>query len=75
MKLSLLWFAALRERRGIAHEAIELAEGTTVRDLRGAVGLPADFRVAIAVNEVIVDDDHVLQEGAEIAFLPPLGGG
>lgn len=75
MKLSLLWFAALREHRGVPHETFTLHAGETVRDLRAAVGLPADFRVAVAVNEVIVDDGHVLREGDEVAFLPPLGGG
>ena len=75
MKLSLLWFAALRDQRGVSHETFALTVGDTVRDLRHAVGLPAAFGVAVAVNEVIVDDGHVLREGDEVAFLPPLGGG
>ena len=35
----------------------------------------ASPRTIVAVNRQVVDWDHVLREGDEIAFLPPVTGG
>ena len=80
MKVTVCFFASLRERVG--HQAIhrEIAEGTTAGDLLG--GLHEDFpalagsgRIAIAVNSEYTDPSHVLREGDEIALIPPVSGG
>ncbi len=71
-------FAVLRERRGCEEEAVALRPGDTparvfarlVPDL-AAGGL----RVMYAVDHAYVDPDAPLAPGAELAFIPPLGGG
>ncbi|MCO4743933.1 MAG: MoaD/ThiS family protein [Proteobacteria bacterium] len=70
-------FAALREARGCESETLELAEGSTCKDLflqlfPGRLsGLPVGF----ARNQTYTSGDTSLEDGDEVAFLPPLGGG
>jgi len=80
--IQLLYFAALRERMGIASEAIELPED--VRDLRdlarfleasrpALTGLLASVR--FAVGDEFADLDRALEPGAVVALIPPVSGG
>lgn len=75
MRVRVLYFAVLKERRGRAQEDVVLPEGTTAAaafdHLFPALGLP----VAFAVNEAMVPGTTTLHDGDELAFLPPLGGG
>jgi molybdopterin synthase catalytic subunit len=81
MKISVLYFAVFRERLGRDGEAIELAEGATVRDAldalattHAAIGaLRGKFRCA--VNQEFTDEAHVLVAGDELALIPPVAGG
>ena len=85
MHLKVLYFAQLRERFGLAEEAlIAPASVITVADLikhlstRGGVWLEtfaggAAFRVAM--NQDMVTLDAILTEGAEIAIFRPVTGG
>ena len=81
MRVSLLYFAAVRERLRTDGEVIDLAPGATVGDLSGRLAaahpeiarlLP---RVQIAVNQEIVGADRALAEGDEVALIPPVAGG
>lgn len=75
MRVTLLYFAVLRERRGTSTEVVELPAGTTAATafdhLFPGLGLP----VAYAVNQEMVPGSTPLADGDELAFLPPLGGG
>jgi molybdopterin converting factor subunit 1 len=81
MRVTVLYFAVLRERLGIDEESLDLADGARVRDAIAALGekhapiatLRTKFRVA--VNQDFADDDHVLAEGDELALIPPVAGG
>ncbi len=59
-------------------DTVEVAEGTSVSELYSMVFPPeaeGQIPVMYAVNQRYVSSDHVLSEGDELAFVPPLGGG
>ena len=81
MKVRLRLFALLRDRAGVDQAELELAEGATVASAIGAAGrqFPAIIallpRVAAAVNLHYVETSHVLNNGDELALIPPVSGG
>ena len=85
MKLELRFFASLREALGISQERITIpATVKTIADLRIHLierGSPwaevlADGKVLrCALNQRMVDASTLLQDGAEVAFFPPVTGG
>ncbi len=81
MRVSVLYFAVLRERAGRDSDTLELPSGAQVREawaaiagLHPAIG-PLLPRVQTAVNRIVVPEDHPLAEGDELALLPPVSGG
>jgi len=83
MKLRILYFARLRERFGVAEEAIDFV-GASVADLlavlqaRGGVWaeeLASGRAFRVAVDQELVALDAVLHDGAEVAIFPPVTGG
>lgn len=81
MQVRIRYFASLREAVGAADEALDLPDGATVAQARTllterrpalATLLPA---CAIAVNRGYAQAETPLSEGAELVFIPPLGGG
>jgi len=79
--VSVLWvrhFAVLRERRGCDEEQVEVQAGETVAALYARLFPPGPdgaLPVAFAVDHAYVAGDTPLHDGAEVAFIPPLGGG
>lgn len=85
MQVRVRLFAALAEQAGRREVALELPEGATALQaweaLRaalgpaaGAVRLPRES-VRVAVNLAYAPWDRVLQDGDEVAFIPPVAGG
>ena len=83
MKLQVLYFASLREVLG-ASEAVEMPADSTVGELRDvllALGghhaqvLARGRAVRVALNQSLCDESAVLNDGAEVAFFPPVTGG
>jgi len=81
--ITVRYFASLREALG-SSETVELAEGSTVgqlRDLLLARGEPhaevlARTRaVRCALDKTLCAEDAVIGTGAEVAFFPPVTGG
>ncbi len=74
-------FGAAREATGEQERAIDLPEGSCVADLQALLArdVPAlaalGPRVAVAVNYEQVPSETGLNEGDEVAFLPPVSGG
>jgi molybdopterin converting factor small subunit len=75
----LLYFAMLRDTRGLDRETVR-SRARTARELwaeldaRHALSLaPAQMRVA--VDDAIGAWDDPLPDGARVAFLPPVAGG
>ncbi len=75
MRLTVHYFAVLRDLRGRPHEVVDLPAPLTVADAYRHLGLPVDLPVAFAVNLERVAGSTLLNDGDEVAFLPPLGGG
>jgi len=66
----------MRDRMGKADDSLELADGASVKDAWAQVSsddLPNN--TLIAVNMEYTDISHVLNEGDEVAFFPPVTGG
>ena len=78
LTVSIRHFAGLRERRGTDREQLQVDPGTTLRDLYGLLYPPApagDPPVACVRNQQTASPATLVQDGDEIAFLPPFGGG
>ena len=81
MKIRVKLFALIRDRAGTSELSLDLQDGATVASavasLREHLPVPADLlsRCATAVNQSYVGQDHVLQEGDELAVIPPVSGG
>ena len=82
-QVTVRFFASLREAVGAESMALEVEEATLagVRSTLATRLAPQQFDalategVQVAVNQVIVAGDAVLEAGDEIAFLPPVTGG
>ena len=81
MTIMVKLFAVLRDKAGVAELRLALPEGASVSDamelVLGRYPALAPFanRVACAVNLVRVDRQTVLNDGDELALLPPVSGG
>lgn len=85
MKLDLRFFASLREALGLSQETIEVPETVkTIAQLRShliarggvwAEALAEGKALRCALNQTMVDADTVFNDGAEVAFFPPVTGG
>lgn len=75
MRVTLRYFAVLREQKGRDTEEMDVPEGTTAAAAYRLACAPAAVRVAFAVNTEMVPAHTVLRAGDELALLPPLGGG
>ena len=76
MKIAVKYFASMRETMGKADDSAELNDGATVNDLWSSVSeIPMVENTLIAVNMEYTNADHVLVDGDEVAFFPPVTGG
>lgn len=78
MRVTVRYFAVLRERKGCDEEALEVPSGTTLGGLYASLFPPGPggaLPVAYARNLVYASPSDVLADGDEVAFLPPIGGG
>ena len=78
MRVTVKYFASLREALGRAEERMEVPGASTVGDVWSRavadVGLPK-VQVLCALHKEYVDADHPLRDGDEVAFFPPVTGG
>jgi molybdopterin synthase catalytic subunit len=81
MKIRVLFFGFAHDVTGFAQEEAEVPEGVRLDDLwkeyQNRFPRLAEMAdsLLIAVNEVIAKPSRTLQEGDEVAFLPPVSGG
>jgi len=85
MKITLRYFAALREAVGMGQEELALPDDVKtvgqVRELlraRGGVwaeALAPEKAVRMASNQVMCAADTAVVDGGEVAFFPPVTGG
>jgi len=83
MKVTVKYFASIRESVGCAAEPLDTA-ALTLGELRDeliarggayAESLARGRAVRMAVDQVMGADAAALREGAEVAFFPPVTGG
>ena len=83
MKITVRYFASIREAAGTSSEALETG-ATTLAQLRdaliargdsGADALARGRAVRMALNQVMRDESAALSDGCEVAFFPPVTGG
>lgn len=81
MKIRVRYFAIIRETLGRAEETRQVPEGTTAGSLFDAL-VDEEPRLArmrastlVMVNEAYVRGDRVLEDGDDVALIPPVSGG
>jgi len=79
VNVRVLYFAALREERGLAEEELSTSAGSPgelYEELRARHGfrLPPEA-VRAAIDAEFRPMSHALSEGDTVAFLPPVAGG
>lgn len=78
MRVQVLLFALFREQAGQARLQLELPEGSTVADVKALLEAQYPLRLTgglAAINEQLAQLGDLLQDGDELAFLPPVSGG
>ena len=69
-------FAGLRERAGKAEERLELPDGASVGDVWPELGLGDEPEgLLYAVNKIYAERSATLEDGDEVALIPPVSGG
>ena len=74
MKVRLLFFAGLRERMKVADRFEEILPQESVSKVAQRL-FGTDQSLLFAANHQYVSRDYIIQEGDEIAFIPPVAGG
>jgi len=82
LRIRVLYFAAARERAGVAREDVEVSgERPTVKEVLARVSalhpalLPLLPHLRVAVDQDFSSPERVVQDGAEVALIPPVAGG
>lgn len=85
MHLKVLYFAQLREKFGLAEEAVQAPEAVrTIADLMQHLAkrcgvwedtLGGQYAFRVAMNQEMVSQQTALIEGAEVAIFRPVTGG
>ena len=81
MTVRVLFFAYLRDFTGTPRVELEVKDGATARDVWAALAARWPdlehqlVRLPVVVDGTVVDLDRVIPAGAEVVWLPPVGGG
>ncbi|TDH72680.1 hypothetical protein CCR75_002755 [Bremia lactucae] len=83
MEIKVLYFASVREEIGVREEILEIVDTgiVTLASLRGLLikmypHVAAIIEsIALACNLEYSEDDMALQNGDEVALIPPISGG
>lgn len=81
MKVSVLFFATLKDRAGRDRLPLELAEAITVAELKSRLAAdlpalaPALPTALVSVNHEFAFAEDALHDGDEVALFPPVSGG
>jgi len=81
VRISILYFATVKDATGIRMESIDLSKDTTISEMLSKISMIYPKlkhilnNIQISVNYRIVDFNTVLKDGDEVALLPPISGG
>lgn len=83
--LNLVFFARVKEQLGCADMKLDWDDSlTTLEALKSHLGglhgetwikVLGEDNLVCAVNQTVVEDNHLLTNGDEVAFFPPVTGG
>ena len=78
MTITVLYFASFQEAAGMDSEKLEMPTSLSV--LYESLKQKYQFKfqlahIRVAVDGVFVDWQHKVNEGSEVAFIPPVSGG
>ena len=81
MRVTILYFAAARERAGTASEVLDVRDGATAGEALAAACArhpplqAVAQRLRLAVDREFATAEHPLRNGSEVALIPPVSGG
>ncbi|MFT7689172.1 MAG: molybdopterin synthase sulfur carrier subunit [Candidatus Azotimanducaceae bacterium] len=84
IQVNIKLFASLREQLGQQALCLDIEPGVTITELSRILGevngsewssILTEDNVITAVNKIIVERTHVLQNNDELAYFPPVTGG
>ncbi len=76
MKITVKYFASLREQMGKAEELLTLSKSTPITEVwKNVSGETSSDNILMAINMEYVKSDAIVKEGDEVAFFPPVTGG
>ena len=81
MEIKVLFFASCRELVGNSEMSLSLPDHSSVSDLLARLGQvhprlrEMEGSLMVSVNQAYVDRTRQLNEGDEVAFIPPVSGG
>jgi sulfur-carrier protein len=77
MSIKVRYFASLKESLGRSEDQLAEVDSLSVREVWNRINteLPLPENVLAAVNMDYVDFEHLVQDGDEVAFFPPVTGG
>jgi sulfur-carrier protein len=77
MSIRVRYFASLKDRIGHGETELQLTGPLSVRTIWQHLQPDIDLseNLLTAVNMEYVDHDHLVQDGDELAFFPPVTGG
>lgn len=81
IKITVLFFANLRELTGLKQSALDLPDQTTVVEFKKIAAesfpeiSPALDTTLVSINKEFGFDEDVIPEGAQVALFPPVSGG
>lgn len=79
MKVKVLYFAQVAEKIGIPKEEVWLEDGSNTEDLFNLLIQThpelKDLKYKVAVDQLLVRAIADLENGSEVALLPPFAGG
>jgi molybdopterin converting factor subunit 1 len=79
--VTLIYFAGAKDATGVRMESVELLKNTSVKELLSQLSVTypkiSDMLniIQVSVNYRVVDKGTILNEGDEVAILPPISGG
>lgn len=75
MILKVNYFGMIAERMDTQHQELDLELSTVGELAEHFSSRLSGLSFKVAVNKALVEDNHPLKEGDEIALLPPFAGG
>ena len=77
MTITVKFFSSLRESLNLSSESINPKEVDTVADAWNVAtnGATMPDNILVAINMDYVERNHVVNDGDEVAFFPPVTGG